>query len=66
MKSIDINTSTYNDIEVKSNDKNLKFKVNDCVRIWKYKNIFAEGYTQNWSEEVFVNKKFKILNCGHM
>ena len=66
MKSIDINTSTYNDIEVKSNDKNLKFKVNDCVRIWKYKNIFAKGYTQNWSEEVFVNKKFKIVNCGHM
>ena len=66
MKSIDINTSTYNDIEVKSNDKNLKFKVNDCVRIWKYKNIFAKGYAQNWSEEVSVNKKIKILNCGHM
>ena len=66
MKSIDINTSTYNDIEVKSNDKNLKFKVNDCVRIWKYKNNFAKGYAQNWSEEVSVNKKIKILNCGHM
>ena len=23
------------------------------------KNIFAEGYTPNWSKEVFVNKKIK-------
>ena len=26
------------------------------VRISKYKNIFAKGYTPNWSEEVFVTK----------
>ena len=25
----------------------------------KYKNIFATGYTQNWSEEVFVVSKIK-------
>ena len=25
----------------------------------KYKNIFAKGYTQNWSEEVFVISKIK-------
>ena len=24
-----------------------------------YKNIFAKGYTQNWSEEVFVVSKIK-------
>ena len=29
----------------------------DCVRISKYKNIFAKGYTPNWSEETFVIKK---------
>ena len=29
------------------------------VRISKYKNIFAKGYTSNWSEEVFVIKKIK-------
>ena len=29
--------------------------------ITKYKNIFAKGYTPNWSEEVFVIKK-KIKN----
>ena len=41
------------------NDKNLKFKVGDNVRISKHKNVFAKGYTSNWSEEVFVIKKVK-------
>ena len=26
----------------------------------KYQNVFAKGYTLNWSEEVFVIKKIKI------
>ena len=42
-----------------TNDKNLKFKVGDNVRISKHKNVFAKGYTSNWSEEVFVIKKVK-------
>ena len=29
------------------------------VRISKYKSIFAKGYTQNWSEEVFIITKIK-------
>ena len=33
----------------KVNDKDLKFKVGDHVRISKNKNIFAKGYTPNWS-----------------
>ena len=37
--------------------KNPKFKFGDNVRISKYKNIFAKGYTLNWSEEVFIIKK---------
>ena len=44
---------------LRSNDKNPKFKVGDHVRISKYKNIFAKGYSPNWSEEVFVIKKVK-------
>ena len=32
----------------------------------KYKNIFAKGQTQHWSEEVFVIKKIKLLYRGHM
>ena len=34
-----------------------KFKVGDHVKISECKNIFAKGYTQNWSEEVFVVSK---------
>ena len=39
--------------------KNPKFKVDDHVRISKYKNIFAKGYAPHWSEEIFVIKKVK-------
>ena len=39
--------------------KDPKFKIGDHVRISKYKNIFAKGYTPNWSEEVFVISKIK-------
>ena len=39
--------------------KSLKYKVNDHVRISKYKNIFAKEYVPNWSEEVFIIKKVK-------
>ena len=35
------------------------FKTGDHVRISKYKNIFAKGYTPNFSEEVFVIGKIK-------
>ena len=40
-------------------EKNPKVKVGGNVRISKYKNIFAKGYTPNWSEEVFVINKIK-------
>ena len=29
------------------------------MRISKHKNMFAKGYTPNWSEEVFVIKEIK-------
>ena len=51
--------NTYIDFKKEVNDKDPKFKVGDHVRISKYKNIFAKGYTPNWSEEVFVIKKVK-------
>ena len=34
-------------------------KVGDHVRISKYKNIFAKGYTPNWSEEISMIKEIK-------
>ena len=59
MKPIDVKNNTYLDFGKENNDKYPKFQVNDHVRISKYKNIFAKGYTPNWSEEVFVIKKVK-------
>ena len=52
MKPVDFKDNTYIDFEKEVNDKDPKFKVGDHVRTFKYKNIFAKGYTPNWSEEV--------------
>ena len=41
------------------NKKGPTFKIGDHVRISKYKNLFAKGYTPNWSDEVFVVSKIK-------
>ena len=59
MKPIDVKDNTYINTDKEINNKDPKFKVGDHVRISKYKNIFAKGYTPNWSEEVFVIKKVK-------
>ena len=56
VKPVDVKDNTYIDFKTKVNDKDPKFKAGDHVRISKYKNIFAKGYTPNWSEEVFVSK----------
>ena len=34
---------------IMSNPKSPEFKVNDRMRITKYKNIFSKGHTENWS-----------------
>ena len=39
------------------NEKDSRFKVGDRVRISKFKNIFAKGYTPNWSTEIFIINK---------
>ena len=59
MKPVDVKDNTYTDFKKKVNDKDPKFEVGDHVRISKYKNIFAKGYTPNQSEKVFVIKKVK-------
>ena len=59
MKPIDVTSDSYAEYNEDSNITRPKFKVGDPVRIWKYKSIFAEGYTQNWSEEVFFVRKIK-------
>ena len=55
MKPVDVKDNTQKDV----NDKDTKLKVGDYVRISKYKNIFAEGYMPNWSEESFIISKIK-------
>ena len=54
MKPVDVKDKTCIDSMelLHSNDKDPKFKVGDHVKISKYKNILAKGYTPNWSEEV--------------
>ena len=50
----DDNKRVYTD---EYNKKDSRFNVGDRVRISKFKNIFAKGYTPNWSREVFVINK---------
>ena len=53
----DVTDDSFAEYSEETNKKSPKFKIGDNVRISKYKNIFAKGYTPNWSEEVFfVNK----------
>ena len=56
MKPIDVkdNKRVYID---EHNEKDSRFKVGDRVRISKFKNIFAKGYTPNCSKEIFIVEK---------
>ena len=56
MKPIDVgnNKRVYID---EHNKKRSRFKVGDRVRISKFKNIFAKGYTPNWSSEIYIVDK---------
>ena len=57
MKPIDVKNNKRVDVD-ENNEKDSRFKVGDRVTISKFKNIFAKGYTPNWSKEIFiVNKK---------
>ena len=58
-----IKMKPYAEYNKDSNKKNPKFKVGDYVRISKYKNVFAKGYTPNWPEQVF---ELKIQFLGLM
>ena len=53
IKPINVTQDSYAEYNEDSN------VTKDFKRISKYKNIFSKGYTQNWSEEVFVVSKIK-------
>ena len=59
MKPTDVKDNTYINTDKEVDDKYPKFKIGYHVRISKYKNIFAKGYTPNRSEEGFVIKENK-------
>ena len=59
MKTINVTDDSFVEYNKESNQKDPKFKVGNLVRISKYENIFAKGYTPNWSEEVFAINKIE-------
>ena len=61
MKPIDVKTSTYIDFGIWNNDKDSRSKVGYHARISKYENIFAECYTPDRSEKVFVTKNLRLI-----
>ena len=57
MKPLDVKDNTWIEFGKEVNDKDPKFKIGSHVRISKYKNAFAKGYTPNWPEVVFLIKE---------
>ena len=58
MKPIDVRDNNNKRVYIdEHNEKRSRFKVGDRVRISKFKNIFAKGYTPNWSKEIFIVDK---------
>ena len=53
-KDVGNNERVYID---ENNEKDSSFKVGDRVRISKFQNIFAKGYTPNWSKKIFIVDK---------
>ena len=51
MKPIGVSSDSYDEYK-----KDPRFKVGDCVRISKHKNIFAKVYTPKWSEVFAINE----------
>ena len=57
MKPIDVGDNNERVYIDEHNEKDNRFKVGDRVGISKFKNIFAKGYTPNWSKEIFIVDK---------
>ena len=57
MKPTDIGDNNKRVYVDEHNEKDSRFKVGDRVKISKFKNIFAKGYTLNWSKEIFIVDK---------
>lgn len=70
MKPIDVNDENSEELmqtvykynNTLNTSINAKYKLNDYVRISKYKSIFEKGYTPNWSTEIFQIHKILCTN----
>ena len=58
-KPVDITINDYEGYVYEFYEKKPFFKVGDKVRISKHKDIFAKGYTPNWTKEVFIVRNIK-------
>ena len=63
VKQVVVKSSTYINFGVKNNDNDLKFEVDDHLRISKYENIFSKGYIPILSGEVILIKKILLRDC---
>lgn len=50
----------YSDNNTWNTHDKKKFKVNEYVRISKFKSLFEKGYTPNWSTEIFQVYKIQL------
>ena len=53
-KSVYVKPSTYIESRKEISYQDHKFKIDDIIRISKYKNIFSKCYVPNWSENILV------------
>ena len=66
MKPIDVTNDSYAEYNENLSKKHPIFKVSNHVRISKYKNIFAKGYTPNCQRKFFSLVRLKIQFLGLM
>ena len=58
-KPVDVTNNDYEGYVCEFDEKKTFFNVGDKVRISKYKDIFAKGYTPNWTREVLIVRNVK-------
>ena len=66
MKPVDVKSDTYIESSKEINNKNRKFKVDDIVRISKYKNMLVKVTVQIGQKKILWLKKLKALCSGHI
>ena len=66
MKPTDVTSGSYTKYNGGSNITKPKFKVGDHVRISKYENIFAKGYTKIGQKKFWLLVKLKMQFRGLM